>query len=115
MLQGSISTGTLQEDVIEESDESSLVSKPSDNGMSGPFINGDADQSNKFDWSQPLTGTNSSSNTADSFDWSTPLTNRVRFDDEIKLDLTLSSHSDEEEEEEGEYFSSVCVCVCKSM
>lgn len=112
MLQGSISTGTLQDDVIEESDESSLVSKPSDNDLSGPFINGDADQSDKFDWSQPLTGTNFSSNTADSFDWSTPLTNRVRFDDEIKLDLTFSSHSDEEEE--GEYFSSLCVCVCKS-
>ncbi|PVD19781.1 hypothetical protein C0Q70_20272 [Pomacea canaliculata] len=48
LVQGSISTGTLQEDVIEESDESSLVSKPSDNGMSGPFINGDADQSNKI-------------------------------------------------------------------
>ena len=44
----------------------------------------------------------SSQDTADAFDWSAPVTNKVRFDDELELDLKLDSDSEDGEDYKGE-------------
>ena len=99
-LQESISTGTL-----------------SDPSKSSGMTNGTAsNKSSDLDWSTPLAGSSSgtdksdafgwdahvsSQDTSDAFDWSTPLTNKVRFDDELELDLKLGSDSEEDEDNKG--------------
>lgn len=41
-------------------------------------------------------------NKAEDIDWGTPVTPRVRFEDELELDLKLGGDSDEEENSEDE-------------
>ena len=56
-----------------------------------------ADKSEAFDWDAPV----SNQNVADEFDWGTPVMNKVRFDEDLELDLKLGSDSEEGEDEDN--------------
>ena len=100
-MQESISTGILSDPAKSSSVTNGTASnKSSDFDWSTPSAGNKsgADRSECLGWEAPV----SSQDTADAFDWSAPVTNKVRFDDELELDLKLDSDSEDGEDYKGE-------------